>query len=156
MDKEKVLDRLRTSCSRREYCTSDVRKKAQKALEGDSAAADEIVGALVDDKYVDDLRYASAFARDKSSIAGWGMVKIRYMLSSKGIPSDTIEAALGEIDGGKAADKLERMVEIKAKSLKGDPQARVKLLRFAMGRGYSYDDVNEIISRHSGPDPEYD
>ncbi len=145
MEKEKVLDRLRGLCSRREYCRSDMMKKAVVALEGDSAAAAEVVGTLVREKYVDDLRYASAFARDKSSIAGWGEVKIRYMLASKGISREIIGEALEEIDGGKAADKLERLIENKAKSLKGDPQIRMKLLRFALGRGYNYDNVNEMI-----------
>jgi regulatory protein len=73
----KVTDRLRGLCSRREYCVDDVRQKALKALEGDAEAAAEVVETLIKDKYVDDLRYASAFAREKASIQGWGEVKIR-------------------------------------------------------------------------------
>ena len=46
----KVTDRLRSLCSRREYCVSDVRAKALKALEGDSAAADEVIAVLVEEK----------------------------------------------------------------------------------------------------------
>ena len=58
----KVTDRLRGQCSRREYCVEDVRSKALKALDGDTASAEEVVKSLVRDKYVDDLRFASAFA----------------------------------------------------------------------------------------------
>ncbi len=147
MDKSKVADRLRGLCSRREYCRSEIMKKALTALEGDSAAASEIVATLVEEKYIDELRYASAFARDKSSIAGWGEVKIRFMLSSKGIPKEIIEKALGEIDEGKASGKLARILETKAKALKDDPRIKMKLLRFALGRGYEYDEVKEILNR---------
>ncbi len=143
--KLKVADRLRGLCSRREYCRSEIMKKALTALDGDAAAAAEVVEMLVSEKYIDDMRYASAFARDKSSLAGWGDVKIRYMLSSKGIPRDIISAALDEIDDDKANDKLRRLLETKAKSLKNDPQLKLKLLRFALGRGYGYDEVNSML-----------
>ena len=52
----KILDNFRRQCSRREYCTSDVLKKAEKAMEGDRDKAREVVRILVEDKYVDDLR----------------------------------------------------------------------------------------------------
>ncbi len=144
-DKLKVLDRMRGLCSRREYCRSEILKKALTALEGDSSAADEIVETLVNEKYIDDLRYASAFARDKASIAGWGETKIKFMLSSKGISKEVISAALEEIDADKASYKLRRIIEVKAKSLKDDPQKKMKLIRFALGRGYSYDDIKDLI-----------
>ena len=145
--KIKVTDRLRGLCSRREYCVEDVRQKALKALDGDVAAAAEVVGTLVKEKYVDDLRYASAFARDKASIQGWGEVKIRYMLSAKKISRDVIDQALGEIDAERASTKLFKLLETKYKSLREDPQCRLKLLRFALGRGYSYDDASAVINQ---------
>ncbi len=144
--KLKVLNRLRALCSRREYCVADVLKKAADGLESDRAAAQEVVDILVKEKYVDDLRYASAFARDKSAIQGWGEVKIRYMLSAKGVPRDVIDKALEEIDQDKADSRLEKLLQNKLKSLKDDPQCRLKLLRFALGRGYSYDEVNDIVN----------
>lgn len=143
---KKVLDRLRGLCSRREYCCADVLKKAKDALDGDLKAAQEVVDSLVKDKYVDDLRYASAYARDKASIQGWGDVKIKYMLSAKGISSSIISAALQEIDRDKSSSRLYKLLENKLRSLKDDPQCRLKLLRFALGRGYSYDDANTLIN----------
>ncbi len=148
MDKEKVTDRLKGMCSRREYCRADVMKKALAALDGDSEAAKKVVETLVSEKYVDDLRYASAFARDKSVIAGWGDVKIRYMLSSKGIPKDIVQAALSEKDTEKAAGKLSRLIETKARSLEGDQQMKMKLLRFALGRGYEYEEVAPVVDNY--------
>lgn len=144
-DPQKVADRLRGLCSRREYCRSDVMKKAVAALDGDQSEAARIVDILVEERYVDDLRYASAFARDKSSISGWGSVKISHMLSAKGISRDIIKEALEEIDEEKASSRLDKLLQSKARSLKDDPQAKLKLLRFALGRGYGYDEVKNIV-----------
>ena len=146
-DPQKVADRMRALCSRREYCRRDILKKVQTALDGDSVKAAEVVDKLVEERYIDDLRYATAFARDKASIAGWGEAKIRYMLSSKGIDREVIAQALEEVDDKRAETRLEKLMENKARSLKEDPQKRMKLLRFGLGRGYSYDQVAEIIDR---------
>lgn len=147
-DITKILNNLRRQCSRREYCTSDVRKKAEKALEGDKEKAAEILEVLIGEKYVDDLRYSEAYAREKSSISGWGEVKIRYMLSAKGISKDIIAQALTQIDSQRAELRLEKLLENKYRTLKDDPQWKFKLLRFALGRGYSYDEVNQYIGKY--------
>lgn len=144
---QKVADRMRALCSRREYCRKDVMKKVMTALDGDVAKAEEVVAKLVEERYVDDLRYATAFARDKASIAGWGEAKIRYMLSSKGIDRELIAQALDEVDDKRAETRLEKLMENKVRSLKDDPQRRLKLLRFGLGRGYSYDQVTEMIDK---------
>ena len=144
-DVQKITDRLRRLCSRREYCTSDILKKAVTALEGDKEAAAKVLEALVSEKYVDDLRYATAYAREKAMIAGWGETKIRYMLSAKRIDRSLVDQALTEIDAGKADSRLQILLENKAKILKADPQIRLKLLRFALGRGYQYDDVVRVL-----------
>lgn len=143
----KVLDRMRALCSRREYCRNDILKKVLKAMEGDRAAADKIMDSLVKDRYIDELRYASAFARDKSSLAGWGVTKIRYMLSAKGIPGDVIAQALEEIDAQKAESRLDKLMENRFRSLKDDPQCRLKMLRYGLGRGYGYDEVSSVLDR---------
>lgn len=147
MDPQKVADRMRGLCSRREYCRQDIMKKVLAALGGDADEAERILDRLVEEKYLDDLRYASAYARDKSSIAGWGATKIRYMLASKGIDRETVAAALQEVDEDKASDRLEKLLVGKVRSLKDDPQRRMKLLRFALGRGYQYDEAAEVIGR---------
>lgn len=142
---EKVADRMRRLCSRREYCVGDIRKKLMVQLEGNAAEAAEILEHLMKEKYIDDLRYASAYARDKASISGWGATKIRYMLSAKGISSEVISQALEEIDSSKAQVRLDKLMENKFKLLKDDPQCRLKMLRFGLGRGYSYEDVASAV-----------
>ena len=96
---------------------------------------------------MDDRRYAAAFARDKASIAGWGAAKIRYMLAAKGVDREIIASALEEIDVNRADARLEKLMENKARSLKDDPQRRIKLLRFGVGRGYGYEEVSSVIDR---------
>ena len=146
-DPLKVADRMRALCSRREYCRKDVLKKVMTALDGDAAKAEEVVGKLVEERYVDDRRYAAAFARDKASIAGWGTAKIRYMLAAKGVDREIIASALEEVDVSRADARLEKLMENKARSLKDDPQRRMKLIRFGVGRGYGYEEVSSMIDR---------
>lgn len=136
---------MRNLCSRREYCRADIMKKAMSALDGDREKAEKVIEILVAEKYIDELRYASAFARDKSAISGWGETKIRYMLSSKGVPREIIDKALEEIDESKAMTRLEKLMENKYRSLKDDPQCRLKMLRFGLGRGYGYEEVSEVL-----------
>ena len=147
MESAKCLSRLQRLCSRAEYCRQDMYRKALKDMEGDADAAERIVAQLVAERYVDDARYAAAFAREKSSLQGWGAVKIRFQLKEKSIADEAILAALEEIDPEKAADKLDRLIAAKYRTLQGDPQCRLKLLKFALSRGYEYADVEAAVSR---------
>jgi regulatory protein len=142
---KKVLDRLQAQCSKREYCVSDVRRKALTALDGDAVRAGEVVDSLVADRFVSDLRYASAFAREKAHLTGWGPVKIRYALAGKGISRSDVDAALQEVEPDAASGRLEKLLASKAKTLEGDPQARLKLIKFALSRGYEYDEIKTLI-----------
>lgn len=144
---KKVLSRLEAQCSKREYCSSDMLSKALKALDNNAGAAQEILGSLLENRYVDDLRYASAFAREKASIGGWGRLKISMALRAKHIPQATIDQALEEIDADKAGDRLDRLIAAKRRSLEGDPYIRLKLIKYALGRGYGYDEVQGAIDR---------
>ena len=147
MDAAHCLSRLQKLCSKAEYCEADIYRKALKDLEGDADAARKVLEALISEKYVDNARYASAFAREKAAIQGWGPVKIRFQLKAKGVEEGTIRAALEEIDRGKQADKLNKLLQAKARSLAGDPQFRLKLLRFGLTRGYDYDAVEAEVSK---------
>lgn len=142
---EKVYASLARLCSKREYCSSDMRKKALERLQGDRAAAEEMVALLVEERYVDDLRYASAFAREKSALTGWGPAKIRFALAAKGIARGIADEALGQVDDEKAAEMLRRLLESKWKTLKEDPQGKLKLIKFALSRGYDYEDVRLFV-----------
>ena len=143
----RCLSRLQKLCSKAEYCAQDVYRKALKALEGDAELASRVVAALVEDRYVSDARYAAAFAREKASLQGWGPVKIRFQLRAKGVPEADIAAALEEVDPAAADDKLLRVLAAKARTLEGDPQFRLKMLKFGLSRGYEYDTVEAALKQ---------
>ena len=147
MDAARCLSRLQKLCSKAEYCRADVYRKALKALEGDAEAAGKVVEQLVADKYVDDARYASAFAREKAGLQGWGPVKIRFQLRTKGVSEADIASALQDVEPEKAEAKLQKILEAKARTLQGDPQFRLKLLKFDLSRGYEYDVVEAAVRR---------
>lgn len=149
-----LLDRMMVLCSKREYCEADIRKRLEKeALKSGypeepgiwQQAVDGIVDTLKREKYIDDSRYAKAFVRDKSSISGWGRVKIRHGLIAKGVARSCVDEALAEMEGNPGMDKLARALELKYRNLKDDPYVKFKLLRYALGRGYEYDEVKGLV-----------
>ena len=142
---DKLLSSLQALCARKEYCSADIYKKALKGLEGDEEAAAAMVALLVKDQFVDDLRYATAFARDKACLDGWGPVKIAFQLRGKGIDASTVDKALGEVDADKADARMRAVLEAKARTLKGDSELRLKLLKFGLQRGYEYDRLNPAV-----------
>ena len=145
MDAARCLSRLQKLCSKAEYCRADVYRKALKDLEGDEEAAAKVVEALQAEKYVDDARFASAYAREKATLQGWGPVKIRFQLRAKGVSDANIRAALEEVEPEKADAKLQKLLQVKAKTLEGDPQFRLKLIKFGLSRGYEYDAVEKAL-----------
>ena len=164
---ERILDRMRRLCSMREYCTSDIEGKIMAALKkGRQLQEDwpeddmrrivrDMMEDLRKDGYVDDERYARAYVRDKSALSGWGRFKIARALSAKGIDSETVSTAMKELDDGRAKDKMRKVLALKAASLAKSEDGmtlRQKLLRFALGRGYSYGEaaaaIDEIFSEN--------
>ncbi len=146
--KDPILLKLQAQCVKREYCTQDIYRKALAYCKDEPDAAQkasEMVESLLEDKFVDDSRYACAFAREKSALGGWGPLKIRTALLAKRIDMELIKRALCEVDGSKAEAKLESALENKWKILKDDPQGKYKLIRFALSRGYEYDLIRPLV-----------
>lgn len=144
MDTTLILNRMMRLCSLSEHCSSDILSRLEK-YEGIDAEA--IVGRLIAEGYLDDARYARAFARDKSSLYCWGTAKIRVALQRKGICAQDIDDALSQIDMGSADARLLSAAALKWKSLskETDPQKkRAKFFRFLLGRGYTLDKVYKV------------
>ena len=142
---KKVLQGFELRCARQEMCSADVRRKALRSFEGDADRADALVRSLVENGYVDDARYAAAFAREKSRLTGWGPVKITFQLRGKGISEEVIRHALQDVDVQEASGKLQALLAAKFKSVQGEPDARLRLIRFALGRGYEWNAVSEAL-----------
>lgn len=142
---DKLLSTLQALCARKEYCSADIYKKALKGLDGDEAGAADLVVRLVADGFVDDLRYATAFARDKACLDGWGPVKIGFQLRGKGLSAALVDEALASVDPDKASARLRAVLEAKARTLRGDAEMRLKLLKFGLQRGYEYSALDPVV-----------
>ena len=143
-----ILSKLQALCVKREYCRYDIAQKARRLLKDEPNPEEKLqamVDSLVEDGFVSDLRYSSAYAREKSSISGWGPLKIRTALLSKRIERSVIDEALGEVDDDRAQEKLRKVLQNKWRSLSEDPQGKLKLIRFALSRGYDYDSVRPVV-----------
>ena len=142
-----IFNRLAQLCSRREYCSRGILDLLRRKGVGEKDA-EAVLERLRAERYVDDARYARAFARDKALLAGWGPRKIAYALSLKGIPEDVVQAALAEVGEDERFRRMEEVIRGKWRSVKAvTPQERrAKVLRFALSRGYDYAEAAEIIS----------
>jgi len=149
MSSDRILDSLKKQCARREFCSWDVLERLRRyGITGGEAAM--ALAELQNGKWVDDVRYAECFAREKAAVAGWGITKIRYCLGLKKIPPQVVEGALREIDAERAEKRKRDVLEIKWREIyRGEEDGmmrKMKMMRFALGRGYSADDVYEIIN----------
>jgi regulatory protein len=142
-----LLSRIQRICVRQEKCLSDVRKKLQ--LWGATAdEAVEIEHKLLADGFVDEARYANAFAREHARFQRWGNLKIKASLLAKRIPATFIEDATAQLDDTQSKTNLANLLCSKAKSIHANsPQdLHVKLVRFGMSRGYGYEEVLRCLN----------
>ncbi len=140
-----IRNKAETYCASAEHCIWDVRQKLRQwgATNEDS---ESIISHLQAERFVDELRYCQAFVHDKLLYQGWGRMKMRAQLQAKHLSTAAIEQALNEIDRDTYMSVLTRVLATKKRSIKSaDPQAREKLIRFAMQRGFTYDEINGII-----------
>ena len=146
---KQALNRAAALCSRSEQCAHDIREKLLRwGLDPDQA--DDAIARLKKEGFIDDDRYARAFAHDKFLYTGWGPIKIATMLRQKGIAQASIADALENISRDDQEQALMRALQAKWRSVQGrEPRlARAALLRFAASRGYDtqmcYRCVNQI------------
>ena len=144
-----LLKRLMALCSRSEKSEHDAMEYmlSHGAGEEDAALAVEY---LVANQYVDNERFALAFAADKFRFAKWGERKIATALKRKHIPNHLIERALQEaIEPEREKEIVETEMAKKLRGFKDTPKrdAWQKLMRFGASRGYRMDICNDIVGR---------
>lgn len=135
-DSEKMLRQLASLCARSEQCTYDLRLKMhRKGLTPDEIARN--MQYLIDNRFVDDERYARSLATDKVRFAGWGRRKIAAHLIAKKIPSAVIREAMEAIDPQDYKEALIRAARAKARALDLNVRDdRNKMLRHLVSRGF--------------------
>ncbi len=190
--KERALDRLRARCSAAEVSSgmalemlrrwstpraggrtatskSGTASRTASLSERDMA---QIITTLIEERFIDDGRFANAFVRDKLKFNGWGRQKIVFKLRSLGVDAQIIDQALkanyyceAEGDAGSEAEGcpdresgtnlsgqsvLEKLVDKKWDSLKGDEplqSKKAKVVRFAASRGFDYGDIMAALRK---------
>lgn len=132
-------------CARSEQCTFDIRNKL-RTRNLDSAETEHVLSYLQERRYVDDIRYASAFVRTKSRLSGWGIWKIKRALTAKHIPSHIIDKALEEADPEDYLESARKAARTKAKKLNLNVSAdRIRLYRHLQAKGFDSSLISIII-----------
>lgn len=136
---EAVRLKMAALCARSEQCAFDIRQKILRSgLSSDQA--EEILSFLKRERFVDDARFARAFAADKMRFARWGRLKIRQGLAAKRISASDIAEALDALDAGEYEKSLLEAAAAKARSLDlAKREDAIKLCRHLASRGFEHD-----------------
>jgi regulatory protein len=143
---DQVLDKMAKYCAYQERCVKDVRDKL-KTFDLPQEEKDKILDYLLDNRFVNDERFARSFVRGKINQSGWGVNKIRFHLMQKGIAKETIDEALGQTDEDLYRQRLIDILKTKSKTIKAenDFEKKRKLAAYAMQKGFEASLVWEVL-----------
>ena len=145
---DQVLDKIAKYCAYQERCVKDVRDKL-KTFDIPQKEKDEILDYLLDNRFVNDERFAKSFVRGKINQSGWGVNKIRFHLIQKGIDKEIIEEALEQTDEEAYRQRLIDILKTKSKTVKAanDFEKKRKLAAYAMQKGFEGNLVWDILKK---------
>jgi regulatory protein len=110
---------------------------------------EEIIGNLIEEDYLNELRFAKTYARGKFRMKAWGRIKIIQSLKQKGINDYCIKEAMKEIN---IDDYKETLHLILAQQLEKCPdltpfERKSKSFRYALSRGFESALIEEFFGR---------
>ena len=150
---------LAALCAQAEHCQQEMRDK-MKRWEMAPEVQERVIARLIKERYIDDERYARAFVKDKIRYNKWGRRKVQQGLWMKHIDDDIQQRVLSEVDDTEYLAVLKPLLKQKAKSIKAenDYELTQKLVRFALGRGFTYDIIRQCldVDEEMIPDDETD
>ena len=143
---DQVLDKMAKYCAYQERCMKDVRDKL-KTFDIPEEEKTKILDYLLDNRFVNDERFAKSFVRGKINQSGWGINKIRFHLIQKGIDKDIIDEALGQTDNEVYRQRLIDILKTKSKTIKADSdfEKKRKLAAYAMQKGFEGNLIWEVL-----------
>ena len=150
MKKEKTEEeaflQLASLCANAEHCQYEMLEKMKRWELSDEAQA-RVMARLIEERYVDDRRYARAFVKDKICYNKWGHRKVQQGLWMKRIDKEIQDEVLDEIDEKEYLDVFKPLLKQKRKSIKAnsDYELNQKLVRFAYGRGFTFDIIRQCL-----------
>lgn len=150
MKKEKTEEeaflQLAALCANAEHCQYEMLEKMKRWELSDEAQA-RVMARLIEERYVDDRRYARAFVKDKIRYNKWGHRKVQQGLWMKRIDKEIQDEVLDDIDEKEYLDVLKPLLKQKRKSIKAnsDYELNQKLVRFAYGRGFTFEIIRQCL-----------
>lgn len=146
LTKEQALQKLRHYCAYQERSHSEVREKLYN-LGVWKKDHDEIIATLIEENYLNEERFAIAFAGGKFRVKQWGRVKIRYELKQKQVSDYSIKKAFKEISEEDYFACLEKLAREKYAALKGEQYLvrKKKTIDYLLQKGYEPELVNMVV-----------
>ncbi len=137
---------LTALCARAEHCQWEMLEKMRRWEMTEEAQA-RVMARLVEERYVDDERYARAFVNDKVRYNKWGRRKVDQALWQKHIDEGVRQRVLDEVDDETYLAVLRPLLQQKRKATKAasDYELNQKLVRFALGRGFTHDIIEQCL-----------
>ncbi len=146
---EQAREKIQRYCAWQERSHFEVRNKLYEyGLH--RRDVDELLSSLITDGFLNEERFARAFAGGKFRMKKWGRIKIIHALESKRVSPNCIRIALKEIEEVPYIKTLVQLLEQKASALAEEDNVfklRDKLARYAIQKGYEPDLVWKEISR---------
>ena len=147
-----AIERIKNYCALQDRCQWDVLEKMREwGLQ--QATKDHILEILINEKFVDEERYATSFCRGKFRIKNWGKRKITNELKRKQISIICINIGLQEIDENDYNQVLDKLFHQKKSTLKDKNQftKKTKIANFLIQRGFEsnlvWDKIRELSDK---------
>ena len=157
MTEQEAFLQLASLCANAEHCQHEMLEKMRK-WELTEAVQARVMARLVKERYVDDERYARAFVKDKIRYNNWGRRKVQQALWLKRIDDDVQQTVLDEISDEEYLKVLKPLLKLKNKSIKAesDYERNQKLVRFALGRGFTFDLIRQCVNTSNINEDEFE
>lgn len=147
---EQALEKMRHFCAYQERCHGEVRLRL-KAFPLDAEEVETVVSRLIEDDFLNEERFAVAWAGGKFRMLQWGRVRIRYELKRKGLGEYNIRKGLAAIDEEEYISTLERLArarwETERRGAGHEGLKRQRLAAFLVRKGYEPDLIREMTER---------
>ena len=145
---QEQLEKARKYCAYEERCQQQVRDKLYE-LELHREEVEQAISQLITEGFINEERFAKAFARGKFRIKKWGRVKIKYELKKHRLTDYCIKSGLKEIDEKEYTKALRELAEKKSRLIKEKHplKKKYKLMSFLVQKGYENDLVREVVEK---------
>lgn len=147
--KEVALGKAASLCSLSEHCTSQIEEKLRLWGVSEKDAA-EIINHLVEEKFIDNTRFARAYCHDKFLYSHWGRIKIGQMLRHLQLSDEDIAEGMTTIQEEAYLETLQEALLAKDRTLKDTDkyQRKGKLVRHLLSRGFEMPLVIDAVDEY--------